>query len=295
MSGTGATPGGRAALVAIALLVGLAGLVFFAVMGDDSGVGREAGRRPEAGAKEDGNGAGPGWLRRDIDLVAQVAKYTAAHAGATDLSAQFYGDDRLSVHLHMMAPGQFCPLHHHPEGYELSAIVEGAGFVRGDGPSGLEENQLAPGDVVVSTKHSRHEFGNGENDKYLAALVVATPRFEGNLYVRESAPRGSGQSALLPAPGQRPGYRDIPFAPWTHVQRHVVDQPTRLPSGGTLVIYVRQGRGALGEPGSNQALRLSAPQVVVTRDAPELLVSSTGELRLEVVTLHIAAGREVAQ
>jgi quercetin dioxygenase-like cupin family protein len=299
------TPGGRAALLIIVALVTAAVGVYLGVV-QDGGDGRvngkgdfrlqgsrteegkdKGGLGPQASGKEQGEKKNPQWLRRDIDLVAQVEKYAAAHGGSTDLSAHFYGNEQISAHLHLMAPQQFCPLHHHPEGYELSAIVSGSGFVRGDGPGGLTESALAPGDVVLSTKGSRHEIGNRGATEYLAALVVATPRFDGNLYVRESTPRGNGQSTVLPASGQRPDSPTIPFAPWTEVTRHVASNPTSLPANGTLALYVRQGAGTLAEPGTTDAVRLAAPQLVITRNAPALLASSTGEPVLEVIALHI--------
>jgi quercetin dioxygenase-like cupin family protein len=312
-------PGGRAALVAVVVLVMVAVGVYWGVVQEGNGnggrgegeggfrhqaSGKEQGGRGESGrgegglglqvsGKEQGEERIPGWLRRDIDLVAQVEKYTAAHGGSTDLSAQFFGNGQLSAHLHLMAPEQFCPLHHHPEGYELSAIVSGRGFVRGDGPGGLTESALAPGDVVISTKGSRHEIGNRDSDEYLAALVIATPRFEGNLYVRESTPEGNGQSTVLPASGRQPDSSDILFAPWADVTRHIAKEPVSLPAAGTLVLYVRQGSGTLTEPGTAEAVDLSAPQLVITRNAPALLASGTGEPVLEIIALHLPPGQKV--
>ncbi len=312
------TAGGRAALLLIAVLVAVAVGVYLNISqgnGYGNGYGNDNGERgglgPRASGTERGTDNGergglgpwasgterdekkiPGWLRRDIDLAAQVEKYTSAHGGATDLSAQFFGNEQISAHLHLMAPQQFCPLHHHPEGYELSAIVAGNGFMRGDGPGGLNEEALAPGDVVVSEKGSRHEIGNRDSSQYLAALVLATPRFEGNLYVREGSPQGNGRSTVLPASGQRPDLSKIAFAPWTDVQRHVIKEPVTLPAEGTLILYIRQGEGMLAEPDTDNKVQLTAPQLIVARNAPALLASSTGDPAIEVVALHIAPGQK---
>jgi quercetin dioxygenase-like cupin family protein len=234
----------------------------------------------------------PPWLRRDIDLAAQVTKYTSAHGGATDLSAQFYGNDECSVHLHLMGPGQFCPLHHHPEGYEFSAIVSGHGTFRGDGEAGLLKESLQPGDVVLSARGSRHEIGNGSATDYLAALVIATPSFRGNLYVHEDSPQGLGRSRILRVAEAPEPVRQIPFAPWSDVASRFVATSASLAGGGTQFLYIVSGRGSLAEADGSHRVPLAGPQLLVVKAAPRLVVSASPETPLHVYSIRFLPAGE---
>lgn len=234
----------------------------------------------------------PPWLRRDIDLTAQVAKYASAHNGATDLSAQFYGNDECSVHLHLMGPGQFCPLHHHPEGYEFSAIVSGHGTFRGDGEAGLLKESLQPGDVVLSARGSRHEIGNGSATDYLAALVIATPSFRGNLYVHEDSPQGLGRSRILRVAEAPEPVRQIPFAPWSDVASRFVATSASLAGGGTQFLYIVSGRGSLAEADGAHRVPLAGPQLLVVKAAPRLVVSASPETPLHVYSIRFLPAGE---
>lgn len=123
-------------------------------------------------------------LKTVADLVFEKAPFVV------DWSRKFYLSEEGSVHLYMMGKNQFRPMHLHSNVSEATVIVNGDAKVRsryGDGNGAIAETVLEaiPGDFMSHPIKNGHEYSNPSADNYLATLVIATPTFIGNLYIRD--------------------------------------------------------------------------------------------------------------
>lgn len=128
-----------------------------------------------------------------IEDVSDLARSLAAkHPTYPDVVQKFFESPRLTIHLHMMAPGQLCPLHLHRATDEAVVIVDGTATVRHvhgkDGSLVSTTHDFPPGSVIETPAHCGHEWTNRSKDAGLANLVITLPEFEGNRYVAADDP-----------------------------------------------------------------------------------------------------------
>jgi len=139
------------------------------------------------------------WSIETYDLTEDLKHMTAAETEITDLSRTYYASPELSVHMHVMGKTQRCPLHIHPHGDELTAIVGGVANVAHAYASqrDLAESvhTFVPGDVIYSPPSCAHEWVNPSDQNALGNLVFSWPGFGGNLYVHPDDPRMTAASA----------------------------------------------------------------------------------------------------
>ncbi len=156
---------------------------------------------------------------RREDLLARIAEFAKLRPGATDGEFYLYRSPHATVHMHIIGVGQMCPLHIHRSTHEATVIVAGmpqVDQVWGDN-GGLVSHQkrASPGDLVVSKPYCGHAWSNLE-PTLQANLVIASPRFDGNLYLYPDDQR------MLPGPPPL----------WVHAAERLADQPgsTRMES-----------------------------------------------------------------
>lgn len=105
-----------------------------------------------------------------------------------DWSFDIRDEQRFSVHVHVIPPGQMVPLHQHPRNWELSFVAAGsaewAGVAVVDGETTRFGGELAVGEGFVAPAGAMHEVRN-RGAETLAVVVVHQPRFGQNWYVPE--------------------------------------------------------------------------------------------------------------
>ncbi len=200
--------------------------------------------------------------QRAADLVARFPENT-------DLSESYFGTAAFSVHLHIMGPSQFCPLHLHQRGHEAALIVEGTGLVRnGAGGTGKKKQPeglaVREGDLVVSPPGSSHAFINTTPGGHLATLVVSALPFSGNLYLEPDDPRCAGGPLPMverlgsPPAGLTGGgsggviRKPIPFNPAVGLTRLDLTGRQRWTLKRSALFYVAAGVGRLEIDGGGE-------------------------------------------
>lgn len=111
----------------------------------------------------------------------------------SDISIPLLNNRNVSFHVHAMQIGQFCPLHIHKDSEEATVIVKGKGKIRSitsdDSTSEIEHHVqdfiIDEGGFFYASQGNAHEFINESPDEILACLVIHSPPFRGNFYVRE--------------------------------------------------------------------------------------------------------------
>lgn len=197
-----------------------------------------------------------------------VRRLVAEAPENTDLSETYFGTPAFGVHMHIMGPGQHCPLHLHGKGYEAAVIVAGTGEVRSGPPAASGKKSrassftVAPGDIVISPPGSSHAFFNTTSGGHLATLVISSPPFTGNLYLTPDDPRAvGGPSPTVEHLGQAaavgPGgivRRKLPFAAAVGLARVDIAAGQRWTLTRNALFYVAAGTGFVSLPGANVPL-----------------------------------------
>jgi hypothetical protein len=116
-----------------------------------------------------------------------------SHPTFTDRSVQFFSSREASVHMHLIGPGQTCPLHIHPGPDEVTVIVGGDAnvtHVHGvDGKAVTQTGRRSPGMLVRSPAYCGHEWVPASPGAVQGNLVFASPLFQGNYYLKPDDPR----------------------------------------------------------------------------------------------------------
>jgi uncharacterized RmlC-like cupin family protein len=132
-----------------------------------------------------------------VDLLARAAEFEKNRPDATDGEFHVYRSPHATVHLHLIGVGQMCPLHIHRTTHEATVIVRGMPevvHVHGATGSLKEETRRVPaGTLVYSPPFTGHQWTNVEPVPQ-GNLVIASPKFDGNLYLHPNDPR------MLPGP-----------------------------------------------------------------------------------------------
>ena len=132
-----------------------------------------------------------------VDLFAKVAEFEKTRSDATDGEFYVYRSDHATVHMHLIGVGQMCPLHIHRSTHEATVIVSGQPeVVHVYGEAGAikrVEQRVSPGQLVYSRPFTGHQWTNVESAPQ-GNLVIAAPRFDGNLYLHADDDR------MLPGP-----------------------------------------------------------------------------------------------
>ena len=140
---------------------------------------------------------GPAAKNYSVDLFAKVKEFAKNRPDATDGEFYVYRSDHATVHMHLIGVGQMCPMHIHRSTHEATVIVSGQPeVVHVYGKAGAlkrEERRVPPGQLVYSWPFSGHQWTNVESAPQ-GNLVIASPRFDGNLYLHADDDR------MLPGP-----------------------------------------------------------------------------------------------
>jgi len=132
-----------------------------------------------------------------VDLLAKAADFQRNRPNATDGEFYVYRSDHATVHMHLIGVGQMCPLHIHRTTHEATIIVSGQPevvHVHGEAGELLrQERRVSPGRLVYSPPYTGHQWTNVEPTPQ-ANLVIASPKFDGNLYLHADDQR------MLPGP-----------------------------------------------------------------------------------------------
>lgn len=213
-----------------------------------------------------------------FDLKTQVSDFAEARPEATDGEFKVYASAVASVHMHVIAPGQMCPLHIHRETHEATVIVSGEPLIKhvwGDGDGlAFAESRSEVGDLVLSRPFTGHAWINA-GEEHQGNLVIASPPFDGNLYLYANDERmkpgpppefiGDSATVSFPTPLARRSFED----------GAVVHSD---PAFDTL-IYVTAGEGRV----EDVALREGV--VVVLKGASPSTLQVSQELRATVMEI----------
>ncbi len=129
------------------------------------------------------------------NLMQRIAQVEKMQEFTSDISMPLFNNGNISFHIHAMQIGQFCPLHTHKGSEEGVFIIKGKGKIRSiafdDSPSGqkkhTQEFLAEKGGFFFASQGNAHEFINISADEILACLVIHSPPFHGNYFVRESS------------------------------------------------------------------------------------------------------------
>lgn len=218
-----------------------------------------------------------------FDLKARVAEFAETRPDATDGEFYIYRSPMATVHMHVIGIGQMCPLHIHRTTHEATVIVAGTPKVvhvyGEDGALKRTERRVPPGQLVVSAPLCGHEWTNVDPTPQ-GNLVIASPRFDGNLYLYEDDDRMlPGPAPALVDPAARLAASDAPLT--IERQGFLQDQLSLLlvrsgtatvhtdPTRDT-VLYVTHGQGQLGDI----ELRPGVAAVVRGPDPRDLVVTA---------------------
>jgi mannose-6-phosphate isomerase-like protein (cupin superfamily) len=137
-------------------------------------------------------GASPAPLKV-TDVGAHFANLSRTQAEKADYSELYYASPIASVHMHMMAEEQVCPLHIHRRTFEATVIVDGNASVTQvwgmDGALTSRKTDVGPGVLIASPPFCGHQWDNTSKTAKLGNLVFGLPQFDGNLYVKADDPR----------------------------------------------------------------------------------------------------------
>ena len=217
---------------------------------------------------------------RTVNLIAKAAEFVELRPGATDGEFYVYRSPNATVHMHVIGVGQMCPLHIHRTTREATVIVQGTPAVQhvyGAGSDTLihEERRVPEGQLVASLPYCGHRWENVE-DTVQANLVIASPRFDGNLYVDpDDARMVPGPPPLVLDPAARRAERGVGVHAIEGfgggLSLLAVDGQATVPGGQDTVLYVVSGKGTLdGQPigpGVAAVVQGDKPAVLVAQDA----------------------------
>lgn len=128
---------------------------------------------------------------RDPILIVPVPAKAAEgdHRYAADWSFDLKDAEHMSVHVHVIPPGQMVPIHRHPENWELTFVAGGEGewstVVAGSEGPERTTTLLRAGQAAVAPPGAVHGVRN-RGTELLAAVVVHRPRFGQNWYLPEA-------------------------------------------------------------------------------------------------------------
>ena len=128
--------------------------------------------------------------REPILIVPVPAKAAEGdHRYAADWSFDLKDAEHMSVHVHVIPPGQMVPIHRHPENWELTFVAGGEGewstVVAGSEGPERTTTLLRAGQAAVAPPGAVHGVRN-RGTELLAAVVVHRPRFGQNWYLPEA-------------------------------------------------------------------------------------------------------------
>jgi len=136
-------------------------------------------------------------VRHAVDLNARIDEFTRNRPDATDGEFYVYRSPEATVHMHVIGVGQMCPLHIHRTTREATIVVRGnpeVVHVHGEDDTLVRsERRVPPGQLVYSPPFTGHQWTNVD-DAPQGNLVIASPKFDGNLYLHPDDPR------MLPGP-----------------------------------------------------------------------------------------------
>jgi hypothetical protein len=221
----------------------------------------EPGADGDAAAGREPGDAGP--TVKVFDVGARFAQLSAEQPDTSDISDAYYRAPNASVHMHIMAEEQTCPLHIHRRTNEATVIVDGTAEVTHVwGDRGKLETKSAPrgpGWLIASPPFCGHRFENRSRTAKLGNLVFASPGFDGNFYVAADDERmQKGKEpffydvakavAELP-PGPEPNVKTPLPALDGHLSALAVRKGVKLDGrpDAPVFLYVVQGKGALAD------------------------------------------------
>ncbi|MEW5806976.1 MAG: cupin domain-containing protein [Acidobacteriota bacterium] len=145
--------------------------------------------------------------RREVPFIAQdltrrLADIEQRSDFTSDLSFSLFENGEVSFHVHAMQARQICPLHVHNNSEECDFIIKGKAKIHSvvteeggsRGPQRRGEILLEKNGLFYAPPGSPHEFLNA-TDEVLACLVISTPPFQGNLYLKEDSISGEPWSS----------------------------------------------------------------------------------------------------
>lgn len=221
-----------------------------------------------------------------IDMAARLKKISGTNADAPDLSQTFFSSPAATVHMHVMGPGQICPLHIHRKGDEVTVIVGGAADVTQiHGPDlARETGVVTAGGAVASPRLCGHEFVNTSGTEALGNLVFSLPPFDYNLYVRpdDARQRQGGAPLRVDLPAElttfRQGTEPHRLTPLPVMGGRMATLLLRgsydlEPTGGPVLLYVAAGTvdvrsGDTAGPVTERTLARLTPSGTVHLNAP---------------------------
>lgn len=214
-----------------------------------------------------------------VDLLAKADDFRRNRPDATDGEFHVYRSDHATVHMHLIGVGQMCPLHIHRTTHEATIIVSGEPEVvhvyGEDGALTRREHRVPPGQLVYSPPFTGHQWTNVEPTPQ-ANLVIASPKFDGNLYLHANDDRmlpGPAPTLIDPAKAlsestestlKRTGLLDDQLSlALVHTPLTLHADPTR-----DTIVYVARGTGELDglplKPGIVAVLSGGAPVELTT-------------------------------
>lgn len=231
-----------------------------------------------------------------IDVRERFASRTKAHPDKADYSDLYYASPIASVHLHIMAEEQVCPLHIHRKSYEATVIVEGLASVTHvwgkDGALTTRKGEYPPGVLIASPPFCGHEWDNPSKTAKLGNLVFGRPQFDGNLYVKPDDPKmkqGAEPFVYDPArdlqdvaAGTEPSRRHPLPALEGHMSALVVKTTARVEPqlNRPVFIYVTHGSGVLDD---GKSFAVKAGSLATIDGGPAVTVRAEGEPLAAVV------------
>jgi len=226
-----------------------------------------------------------------IDLLAKAADFQSNRPDATDGEFYVYRSDHATVHMHLIGVGQMCPLHIHRSTHEATIIVSGSPevvHVHGEAGALTETTRrVPPGQLVYSPPLCGHQWTNVEPVPQ-ANLVIASPKFDGNLYLHADDAR------MLPGPAPTLIDAGAALADVTaselrptglldgQLSLALVRQPLKVHTDSTRdsVVYVAHGMGELG----GLPLKPGVAAVLSGGEPVDLVSTSEGGLAVWIFT-----------
>lgn len=126
-----------------------------------------------------------------LDLTRQLEELGERFPHHAEIAERYHRTPTTTVHMHVMAPRQRCPLHIHERAEEVTVIVDGEAEVRhvSSGGGRSAPRRYGPGTVIGSPPGCGHEWVNPSADTRLGNLVIQSPPFRGNFFVSDDDDR----------------------------------------------------------------------------------------------------------
>ena len=161
--------------------------------------------------------------------------------------------------------------------------------------------QAAPGDLIFNGKDCAHEFINKSADSYLAVLVVSSPPFNGNLYIRPDDKRASvcekRDFARLTDidPDVAGGSKDMSTKRLdlfqgrkTAVIQIAAGNNLDVKAGPAFAFFVVSGAGSL-RSGEQEGVDLAASRLVIVRKGADAVIQAGKDAPLSILGIALSA------